>query len=44
MINGFLMLGLIIIGIVVILFFGYLEFRVFSVYGRDLRNVLYSKV
>lgn len=42
--NGLLMLGSTIIGIVAILFSGYLESRVSSAYGRDLRNALYSKV
>lgn len=44
MTNGLLMLGSTIIGIVAILFSGYLESRVSSAYGRDLRNALYSKV
>ena len=42
--NGLLMLGSTLIGIVAVLLSGYLESRVSSAYGRDLRNALYSRV
>jgi len=42
--NGLLMLGSTLIGIVAVLLSGYLESRVSSAYGRDLRNALYTRV
>jgi len=42
--HGLLMLGATVIGIVAVLCSGYLESRVSSAYGRDLRNALYSRV
>ena len=42
--NGLLMLGSTVIGIIAVLFSGFLEARVSSAYGKDLRNALYSRV
>ncbi|WP_162146905.1 ABC transporter ATP-binding protein [Acholeplasma granularum] len=42
--NGLLMFGTTILGIGAILTSGFLESRVSSAYGRDLRNALYEKV
>jgi ATP-binding cassette subfamily B protein len=42
--NGLWMLGSTLVGIVAVLISGYLESKVSSAYGRDLRNALYSRV
>lgn len=42
--NGLWMLGSTLVGIIAVLISGYLESKVSSAYGRDLRNALYSRV